>query len=214
MNAVERAVDVLERGGLAVVPTDTVYGLVCRAELEQSACELYRLKGREAIQPTAVIVASVASLLELFELEQRTTAIVRSLLPGPFTLVVPDPTHRFGWLSPGRPDTIGVRVPVLPEATAEIVARVGAIVATSANLPGELDPHTLAEVPVRIRSGVGAVLDGGALPGTPSTVVDLTGLTPVVLRAGAGDPTQALHALTSALTESLPPRDLPLTGEE
>ena len=82
--------------------------------------------------------------------------------------------------------------------TAEIVSTVGAVVATSANLPGEPDPRRLADVPHEIRRGVAVALDGGELPGTPSTVIDLTGPEPVVLRAGAADPEAALRRIAEA----------------
>jgi L-threonylcarbamoyladenylate synthase len=195
---VERVVRALHEGGLAVLPTDTVYGLACLASREDAARDLYLLKGREAIQPTAVVFPSVASLLAtLPELDGAPAAAVRELLPGPYTLVVPNPARRYAWLSATRPDTLGVRVPVLPATTAAIVARVGGVAATSANLPGGLDPCRLDDVPARILEGVAAAVDGGALPGTPSTVVDLTGAEPVVLRAGAADPDAALARIVA-----------------
>ena len=81
-------------------------------------------------------------------------AAVRALLPGPFTLVVPNPGRRYSWLSAARPDVIGVRAPALPEPAAEIVERVGMIVATSANVPGGSDPRRLDDVPDEILAGV------------------------------------------------------------
>ena len=190
-------VDVVARairdGKLAVLPTDTVYGLVCTASHREPAADLYRLKGRSAIQPTAVVFGSVDVLPEyLPELDDRVAAIIAALLPGPYTLVVPNPARRFAWLTEGRPESIGLRVPVLAGATASIVERVGAVVATSANLSGGQDPRTLAEVPPEIMAGVAAAVDGGELPGTPSTVIDVTGTTPLIIRAGAGDPVAAL----------------------
>ncbi len=131
----------------------------------------------------------------------------------PYTLVVPNPAGRFSWLTVGRPDTIGVRVPVLPRPTDEIVAHLGAIVATSANLPGGPDPRRLDDVPAHIRDGVAAVVDGGDLPGVPSTVVDLTGPEPVILRLGSVDPTITLAEVSAAHTQFLPPDDGVLTPE-
>ncbi len=91
-------------------------------------------------------------------------------------------------------------MPVLPDATAEVVARLGAVVATSANLPGEPDACRLDEVPEQILAGVAAVLDGGTLPGTPSTVVDLTGPAPVILREGAAGAEATMARLAHAHT--------------
>lgn len=171
----------LRAGRPVLLPTDGVYGLCCAVE-EAAAVRLYELKGREQRQPTAIIAASIPALLALVpELDADL------VLPGPFTCVVPNPARRFRWLTGDRPDTLGVRVPALPLATQAVLDAVGAVVATSANDPGEPAAASLDAVPARIRRGCGAEVDGGTLPGTPSTVVDLTGETPVVLRQGAGD---------------------------
>jgi L-threonylcarbamoyladenylate synthase len=191
----------IRQGALAVLPTDTVYGLVCTAFSRESIADLYRLKGREETQPTALLASSVDVLLECIpEFRGGSEAVARALLPGPFTLVLLNPARRFRWLSEGRPGTIGVRVPTLSGPSAEIVERLGAIAATSANLSGGADPRRLDEVPAAIRAGVVASVDGGELPGTPSTVIDLTGPEPVILRAGAGDPQEALARAVAAHT--------------
>ena len=98
-----------------------------------------------------------------------------ALLPGPFTLVLPNPARRYPWLTGARPDTIGVRVPDVEGRAAEILNAVGPIAATSANRHGEKDPRRLEDVPQEILTSVAAALDGGELPGAPSTVLDLTG---------------------------------------
>ena len=213
MSDADAVVRAVADGHLAILPTDTVYGLACTAFGRQPAVDLYRLKGRSEIQPTALVAASIEALLEcLPELRDGAEAQVRALLPGPFTLVVANPARRFTWLSQGRPDTIGVRVPALVGAAADVLGRLRAIVATSANLPGGQDPRRLEEVPAEILAGVAATLDGGELPGTPSTVIDLTGPDPIVLREGAGDPAAAFHRVT-AHTQSLPLDDGALTRE-
>jgi L-threonylcarbamoyladenylate synthase len=200
VSEVETAVAALRRGDLVVLPTDTVYGLACAASDEAAAAALYCLKGRQAIQPTAVIFASIAELLRLLpELPTLAESAIRALLPGPYTLVVPNPAGRYPWLNVRRPGAIGTRVPDLPAPAAEIVTAVGAVVATSANLPGEADPRRLADVPAGIRAGAAAVVDGGELPGAPSTVIDLTRPEPVVLRAGAADPEDALARIAEAV---------------
>jgi L-threonylcarbamoyladenylate synthase len=114
--------------------------------------------------------------------------IVRALLPGRLTLILPNPARRYDWLTGSRPDAIGVRVPELEGAAREIVARVGAVAATSANLHGGPDPRRLEEVPEEIQRPA-VLVDGGELPGTPSTVVDLTAYEAAgewrIVRAGA-----------------------------
>jgi L-threonylcarbamoyladenylate synthase len=185
------------RAGLPVIlPTDTVYGLCTTASFAEAVERLYRLKGRPATQPTAIVAADVEALLESVpELPDR---IVRALLPGPYTLVLPNPARRFPWLSGGRPDAIGVRVPELRGAAAEVLRRAGIVVATSANLAGGPDPRCLEEVTRELREAAAAELDGGELRGTPSTVIEFTGLEPRVLRAGAGAVEEALARVVAA----------------
>lgn len=200
MSDVDAAVDAIRGGRLAIVPTDTVYGLAASAYSEGPVRRLYRAKGREEIQPTALVVDSVDMLLECMpELRGRVALIARALLPGPLTLVLPNPARRFRWLAGARPDTIGVRVPLLEGKAHDLLFRLGAIVATSANLPGGPDPATIDEVPEEIRAAADAIVDVGLLPGTPSTVIDLTGPEPVVLREGAVSTDEALLLVGSVL---------------
>jgi L-threonylcarbamoyladenylate synthase len=189
------------RAGLPVVlPFDTVYGLAAEPHHEESTRRLYELKGRPATQPTALVAASVDALRAA--LPELDLAGAWHLLPGPLTLVVPNPAHRFPWLSGTNPDALGVRVPELTGATNDVLAVVGAVVATSANRPGEPDPRRLEDVPEEIRAGAAAVVDGGEVPGTPSTVVDLTGSQPRILREGAVPGAEVLRRLQAAVRSS------------
>jgi len=197
MSTVDAAIAALRAGGLAVIPTDTVYGLAADGRSEDAARALYAAKGRDAIQPTALLFASVDLLEEhLPELPAHAREIARALLPGPLTLVLPNPGRRFRWLNEGRPDAVGVRVPVIPGAGGDVLTALGVLVATSANLPGQRDSRCVEDVPSAIRERVAAVVDGGELPGTPSTVVDLTGAEPGVLREGAVPAREVLARLT------------------
>jgi L-threonylcarbamoyladenylate synthase len=193
------AAEALRAGWPAVLAFDTVYGLAAEPHREESARRLYELKGRAATQPTALVAPDLPALLAVFpELDER----VAELLPAPLTLVVPNRAHRFPWLTGANPDALGVRVPVLPDVTSRLLAEVGAVAATSANLPGGPDPRRLEDVPERIRSGAAAVVDGGELPGTPSTVVDLTEGEPRILRAGAVPAEEILRRLGVAVRSS------------
>lgn len=200
MAEVERAIEALLAGGLAIVPTDTVYGLAARADAEAPVRRLYRAKGRGETQPTALVAGSLDRLLScLPELAGEAATVAGALLPGPFTLIVQNPARRFPWLTGGRPETIGVRVPLLAPPGADLLAGVPALVATSANLPGGRDPRRLDDVPEELRREVDVLLDGGELPGIPSTVLDLTGSEPRVLREGAVPAVEALQAIASVL---------------
>jgi tRNA A37 threonylcarbamoyladenosine synthetase subunit TsaC/SUA5/YrdC len=108
--------------------------------------------------------------------------------------VLSNPARRFPWLTGGRPDTIAVRLPALAPAAEAVLEAVGCIAATSANDPGGPDPRTLADIPERLRDACPS-LDAGPLGGLPSTVVDLTGAKPVVLREGAVPAAEAIARL-------------------
>ena len=200
MSAVDAAVEAIRGGRLAVIPTDTVYGLATNPYSEAPVRTLYRAKGRDELQPTALVAADLDVLFECVpELRGRAGTIASALLPGPFTLILPNPARRFSWLAGSNPETIGVRVPELAGPFGEVLARVGAIVATSANLPGGPDPRTLDEVPEEIRAAAAALVDGGELPGTPSTVIDFTGAAPLVLHEGAASAADALRVVGSVV---------------
>ncbi len=187
----------LRAGQPVLLPFDTVYGLAAEPHDEASTRRLYELKGRAATQPTALVAASVDALRAC--LPELDMTPVRHLLPGPLTLVVPNPAHRFPWLTGANPDALGVRVPQLTGQTRAVLDEVGAVVATSANVPGGPDPRSVEEVPPEIRAGAAAVVDGGELPGTPSTAVDLTGPEPRILREGAVPAVEILRRLQAAV---------------
>jgi L-threonylcarbamoyladenylate synthase len=190
---VSDAAAAIRAGRPVVLPTDTVYGLCGDPEREAVAQETARLKGRAERQPIALLASSVERLLE--RLPELDAHVLRALLPGPYTLILPNPERRYPWLGGERPDTIGVRVPQLPPPAAAVLDEVGAVLATSANLHGGPDPRRLEDVPPEIRDAAGALVDAGELPGTPSTVLDLTGTEPKVVREGAVPAAEALKAL-------------------
>jgi L-threonylcarbamoyladenylate synthase len=162
----EDAVAALRAGRAVILPTDTVYGLCALPGHEDV---LYELKGRERSKPVALLAADVEALVAA--VPGLDPSVLEKYLPGPYTLVVGD---------------VGVRVPVLPPAAADVVRAVGVVAATSANLTGGPDPRRVEDVPEAMRAACGAIVDGGELPGVPSTVIDLTGAEPLVLRQGAG----------------------------
>ena len=191
---IEAAVDAIRAGKPVVLPVDTVYGLVTTPYRPEPVEGLARVKSRNVFQPTALMASSVELLFECVpELRGRSGAIVRALLPGPYTLVLPNPARRFRWMAGTRPDTIGVRVPEVSGPGAEVLERVGALAATSANRHGGDEPRRLDDVPEEIREAAAVLVDGGELPGAPSTVIDFTGEEPVVLREGAGPVDEALE---------------------
>jgi L-threonylcarbamoyladenylate synthase len=163
-------------GGVAVFPADTVYGLACDPGNATAVSRLYALKGRAADKPAATMWFSLDALPPL---TPRVASVARVLLPGPVTLVV---------------GSLGLRVPDQPLLAGAAVA----VLQSSANHAGGRDPRTLAEVPADLRCAADLVIDGGELPGTPSTVVDLSDYEETgawcVLRPGAV-PESAIEAV-------------------
>lgn len=162
------------RGGVAVFPADTVYGLATDPGAEVGFERLYALKRRRPDMPSAVMLFSIVAALDaLPELGTRTRTAFERLLPGPLTLIVPNPARRFPLACGPTPERLGVRVPALDGPLEPLRAVARPVVQSSANLHGGADPRRLADVPDEIRAGADLVLDGGELPGTASTVVDL-----------------------------------------
>jgi L-threonylcarbamoyladenylate synthase len=170
-------------GGVAVFPSDTVYGLACDPESRAAVERMYALKGRPPDKPSAVMFFDAGlALAALPELGSRTRALAERLLPGGVSLVLPNPRGRYP-LAGG--DALGLRVPDVP-----LLRRVGRpVLQSSANLTGGADARRIEDVPSAIRAGADLVVDAGELPGTPSTVVDLRAFEDTgewsVLREGA-----------------------------
>jgi L-threonylcarbamoyladenylate synthase len=188
--------EALAAGLPVLLPTDTVYGLAAGAEREEYTTRLYAVKGREPTQPTALLAANIEALLEA--VPELNETLLRTLLPGPLTLVLPNPSRRYPWLTGDTPEAIGVRVPALPEEARQALGD-RCVAATSANDPGGPDPTSIDDVPARIRAAVAAELDVGPLPGTPSTVIDFTGPEPRVLREGAAPGDEAIARVRASL---------------
>ena len=200
MGVIEQAVAGIQAGRPVVLPTDTVYGLVATPYRADPTLQVYRLKRRPETMPSALLAADLDMLFECVpELRGRSAVIARALLPGPYTLILPNPARRFRWLTGANPDAIGVRVPALTGAAREVLAQVGAVMATSANLHGEADPRRLDDVPEEIRAAAAAVVDGGELPGVPSTVLDFAGVEPRIVREGAAPGAEALDRALAAV---------------
>lgn len=186
-------------GGVVLFPADTVYGLAADPESATAVDRLYELKRRRPEQPSAVMFFGLApALAALPELGPRTRAAFERLLPGPLTLIVPNPERRYPIACGPRPDRLGLRVPALAGPLAPLAAVGTPVLQSSANHHGGPDPRRLDDVPAEIRAGVDLALDGGELPGIASTVVDLAAYDDggewVVLREGALS-AQALAAL-------------------
>jgi L-threonylcarbamoyladenylate synthase len=163
-------------GGVALFPADTVYGLGTEPDSSEGLERLYRLKGRTPDRPSAVMFFKLdAALAALRELGPRTRDAMERLLPGGLTLLVPNPARRYPLACAADPERLGVRVPLLEGELRPLAEVSWPVLQSSANPSGGPDARRIDQVDERIRAGVDLILDGGELPGTPSTVVDLTG---------------------------------------
>lgn len=170
-------------GGVALVPTDTVYGLAAALDVPAGVEALYALKGRPREQPCQVLMYATSLLDEaLARLDEPTRRAVRALLPGQATCIVPDPEGRYTAASGAEPGSVGLRMPRMegPIAGLDIP-----LVATSANDPGGPDPATIADVPERVRASVAVAVNAGMLTPTPSAVVDLRDRSARIVRVGS-----------------------------
>lgn len=164
----------LAGGGVAVFPTDTVYGVGCDPESATAVRRLYELKGRPPARPAAVMFFSLPAVFaELPELGERERAALRALLPGPVTVLLPNRERRFPLACGPDTATLGLRVPLLDGALTALRATGAPAMQSSANISGEGEARRLAEVAPHLLEGVDLVLDGGELSGVASTVVDL-----------------------------------------
>ncbi|HEX2507029.1 MAG TPA: Sua5/YciO/YrdC/YwlC family protein [Miltoncostaeaceae bacterium] len=161
-------------GGVALLPTDTVYGLAAWLDSRPGVEALYALKGRPRDQPCQVLVYSRPLLGEaLAGQAPAVRAAASALLPGPATCLLADVRERYGAAAGGSPGSLGLRAPLVDGPLAGLDLP---LVATSANRPGGPEPATVDAVPEALRAGCAAVVDGGRLPGTASAVVDLRGV--------------------------------------
>ena len=183
---IPRAVDILRRGGLVGVPTETVYGLAADASSVAAVRRLLRAKGRPADRPLPLLVAS-ADALDVWaaDVPEAARRLAERFWPGPLTLVLRRSSRVPDVVTAGR-DTVGLRVPAHPVASALLRSFGGALATPSANVSGALSPTTAEQVRADLGDAVELVLDGGPCAvGVESTVVELTSGALVVLRPGA-----------------------------
>jgi L-threonylcarbamoyladenylate synthase len=183
---ISRAAAVLRAGGIVAYPTDTFYGLAANPAAAATILQLYRIKGRQVDQAVPLIAADVEQVEACAgKLDRLARTLAERFWPGPLTIVIPAWAGLADALHAGT-GTVAIRVPGHPTARALAAACGWPITSTSANRSGDTPPTTAEAVRLALGRDLDAILDGGALPGgRPSTIVDVTGREPRLVRAGA-----------------------------
>jgi len=196
---IQEAVAILRAGGLVAFPTETVYGLGADARNPEAIRRLFAAKGRPADHPVIVHLASAEAMPQwVSRVPAAAVTLAAAFWPGPLTLVLPRAAHVLDLVTGGQ-ETVAIRVPSHPVAQALLEAFGDGIVAPSANRFGRLSPTRAEHVRAELGSTVDLILDGGPTDvGVESTIVDLSGARPVLLRPGGITPTQ----LTAVLGEA------------
>ncbi|HEX3548892.1 MAG TPA: L-threonylcarbamoyladenylate synthase [Candidatus Elarobacter sp.] len=199
-DVVARAARVLREGGVVAIPTETVYGLAADVGNAAAIARVYAIKGRPADHPLIVHVRDVDALAGyVADVTPRLRALAEAFWPGPLTAIVAR-GPRTPLAVTGGQETVAVRVPAHPLARAILTAFGGALAAPSANRFGRISPTAAEHVRADLGDEIDLIVDGGpAQVGVESTIVDLTGEVPAVLRAGAITPTQLGEALGTAV---------------
>ena len=205
--AIDRAVETLRRGGIVALPTETVYGLAADADNDDAVRKLFAAKGRPADHPVIVHVGG-ADAFDDWALEVPDTArvLARSFWPGPLTLVLRRSARARNIVTGGQ-DTVGLRSPAHPWARALLHAFGGALAAPSANSFGRISPtiaqHVIDDLGIKPHGKIDLILDGGPCPvGIESTIVDVSGDAPTLLRSGAITREQLQHAIARQITNA------------
>jgi tRNA threonylcarbamoyl adenosine modification protein (Sua5/YciO/YrdC/YwlC family) len=183
---ISRVVAILAEGGIIAYPTDTQYGIGCDLRKKKSIEKLYRLKQRSQKSPFSFICADLTHISEYARISDFAYRTMRRLLPGPFTIVLPG-TKLVPQIMLSKRHECGLRVPSHNIPLALVKELESPIISTSASLPGQEDPPRSAlEIDELFKGNLDAVIDGGPVPGKPSTVISLVNDEPVILREGLG----------------------------
>jgi tRNA threonylcarbamoyl adenosine modification protein (Sua5/YciO/YrdC/YwlC family) len=183
---ISKIAEILRDGGVIAYPTDTIYGIGCDIFSKKGIEKIYQIKGRDKKKPLSFICSDLSHISQFAKVPNYAYRIMKRLLPGPYTFILEASSEVPRMLVPKR-KTVGIRVPD-NEIALSIVRELGnPIISTSANLSGENVISDPADIEVILGKQLDAIIDGGVLSGDPSTVIDLTGNSPEIIRKGAGD---------------------------
>jgi tRNA threonylcarbamoyl adenosine modification protein (Sua5/YciO/YrdC/YwlC family) len=181
---IQKAVDALQSGEVIVYPTDTVYGIGCALGHKRAVDRIFHLTGKDDSQPLTFVCSDLSDIARYAVVENHHYRLIKRLLPGPYTFILPA-TKEVPRMLQSKRKTVGIRVPHHPVALALLKALGTPLISTSASYRGEETLNDPAEIVARFK-GIELVLDAGYCGVVSSTVVDLTGSEPVIVREGAG----------------------------
>ncbi len=184
---ISKVVEVLVSGGVIIYPTDTVYGLGCDIFNKKAIQKIYQIKGKSFKQPLSFIVPNLKQISQYAFVSNKAYRIMRKLLPGPYTFILPASRLVPKKISIYNKKTVGIRIPHNRVCMSILEQFSNPIISTSANISGEdvhLDPYEIQEA---FGHSIDLIIDTGILGHLASTVVDLTQTEPVILRQGSGE---------------------------
>jgi len=180
----DAGIEILKRGGIIAYPTDTVYGLGANITLTDAVDRVYAVKSRPRNMAFPLLVSSIAEIEILAaEVTPLARVLIETYMPGALTIVLKASDSVPPYLRT-EAGTVALRIPAHPVPIALIRGIGAAIVGTSANLSGRPSPVTAEEVDAQLGNRVDMIIDGGRCPGKESTIVDVTGEKPIILREG------------------------------
>jgi tRNA threonylcarbamoyl adenosine modification protein (Sua5/YciO/YrdC/YwlC family) len=185
----KQAVQSLNQGQVLAVPTDSSYALVCHLDDKAAADQLRRIRGVDDKHHLTLLCRDLSELANYARVDNRQYRLLKQATPGPFTFILEATKEVPRRLSHPQRKTLGLRVPDHTVLQALLALHGAPLIAATLILPGEDDPlNDPNEIRERLQHSVGAVIDAGACAMAPTTVVDLSGESPQVLRQGQGDP--------------------------
>ena len=185
-DALREVADIILSGGVVIYPTDTIYGLGCDAFSKDAIQRVAHIKKRDAVKPFSFICQDVAQISEFAFVSNWAYKLMNRLLPGPYTFILEARKTNLPKKMIGKRNTVGVRIPdnVICRKLVEMAGR--PLVTTSVNIAGDEPVEDLADIPTEQAGLVDAAISVGPLRSGPSTVVDLRGSAPELIREGRG----------------------------
>ncbi len=185
----KQAAQILHQGGVAAIPTDSSYALVCHLDDKAAAEQLRRIRGVDDRHHLTLLCRDLSELASYARVDNKQYRLLKAATPGPFTFILEATKEVPRRVSHPSRRTIGLRVPDHPVTSALLDLLGQPLLATTLIAPGESEPmNDPGLIRARFEKVVQAIVDAGACPMRPTTVIDLSGAAPVLVRLGRGDP--------------------------